>query len=133
MPTAAPRPCTHPGCALLVNGGGLCDTHSAQRARESDARRGTAASRGYTSRWAKARAAYLRAHPLCECPDCQAGAKRITVATVVDHIKPHKGDRALFWDSSNWQAMSKACHDSKTAREDGGFGRAPALSHNASE
>jgi prophage lambdaSa04, HNH endonuclease family protein len=31
----------------------------------------------------------------------------------------------LFWDKTNWQAMSKRCHDRKTAREDGGFGNAP--------
>jgi 5-methylcytosine-specific restriction enzyme A len=28
----------------------------------------------------------------------------------------------LFWDRNNWQAMAKACHDKKTASEDGGFG-----------
>ena len=28
----------------------------------------------------------------------------------------------LFWDSNNWQSMSKQCHDRKTATEDGGFG-----------
>jgi 5-methylcytosine-specific restriction protein A len=28
----------------------------------------------------------------------------------------------LFWDRANWRAMSKQCHDRKTAREDGGFG-----------
>jgi 5-methylcytosine-specific restriction protein A len=33
---------------------------------------------------------------------------------------------ALFWDNTNWQAMAKECHDAKTAREDGGFGRAQA-------
>ncbi|MCB4811684.1 HNH endonuclease [Methylovorus menthalis] len=49
------------------------------------------------------------------------GAKRLTPATVVDHIKPHRGDMALFWDRNNWQAMAKECHDRKTAREDGGF------------
>ncbi|WP_390622926.1 HNH endonuclease [Ralstonia syzygii] len=42
-------------------------------------------------------------------------------ATVVDHIVPHKGDQHLFWRRSNWQALCKACHDRKTAREDGGF------------
>ncbi|AFR18473.1 HNH endonuclease [Burkholderia pseudomallei] len=43
-------------------------------------------------------------------------------ASVVDHIVPHRGDAHLFWDQSNWQAMSKSCHDRKTARENGGFG-----------
>ena len=48
----------------------------------------------------------------------------ITPATVVDHIKPHHGDQRLFWDVGNWQSLCKAHHDSKTATEDGGFGRA---------
>lgn len=45
------------------------------------------------------------------------------VANVVDHIKPHRGDKVLFWDSANWQPLCKECHDRKTATEDGGFGR----------
>lgn len=28
-----------------------------------------------------------------------------------------------MWDECNWQPLCKPCHDSKTAREDGGFGR----------
>jgi 5-methylcytosine-specific restriction protein A len=35
---------------------------------------------------------------------------------VVDHRVPHRGDDHLFWDRSNWQAMSKPCHDEKTGR-----------------
>lgn len=45
-----------------------------------------------------------------------------TAAIVVDHIIPHKGNKALFWDTRNWQPLCKPCHDSKTVREDGGFG-----------
>jgi 5-methylcytosine-specific restriction protein A len=45
-----------------------------------------------------------------------------TPATVVDHIKPHKGNAILFWLVSNWQGLCKHCHDVKTATEDGGFG-----------
>jgi 5-methylcytosine-specific restriction protein A len=41
---------------------------------------------------------------------------------VVDHRIPHRGDKRLFWDQSNWQSMSKTCHDRKTATADGGFG-----------
>ncbi len=43
-------------------------------------RRGSSAQRGYGSRWQKARAAYLAAHPLC-CR-CHEGGT-ITAATVV--------------------------------------------------
>jgi len=96
--------------------------------------RGSAASRGYDSRWRKARLSYLAKHPLCECEECHG--VRIVAASVVDHVVPHRlsealagGDerqiaaaRARFWDSNNWMAMAKPCHDRKTAREDGGFG-----------
>jgi hypothetical protein len=34
-------------------------------------------------------------HPLCRM--CEAEGK-ITVATIVDHVIPHKGDRVLFND-----------------------------------
>jgi len=36
----------------------------------------------------------------------------------VDHIKPHKGDMELFWDSDTWQPLCKSCHDSIKAREE---------------
>jgi len=52
---------------------------------------------------------------------CQARGL-VVVATIVDHIKPHRGDMVMFWDSSNWQPLCKPCHDRKTAREDGGYG-----------
>lgn len=75
-----------------------------------------------TAQWQKLRKAKLTANPLCECDFCTAH-KRVTPATVVDHKIPHKGDRGLFFDYSNLQSLGKNCHDSKTAREDGGFGR----------
>ncbi len=73
----------------------------------------------YGSRWQKARAGYLSHHPLCIEHERQG---QYIQATVVDHIVPHKGNMVLFWDSDNWQPLCEACHDSKTAREDGGFG-----------
>lgn len=93
--------------------------HPKRRA-QSDVR-DTAHRRGYSVRWRAARARYLALHPLCvKC----AAERYVKPATVVDHIKPHKGDPALFWDVSNWQSLCKTHHDQKTAREDGGFGRA---------
>lgn len=50
----------------------------------------------------------------------------VRAASVVDHRRPHRGDMKLFWDRNNWQSMAKECHDRKTAREDGGFGKAGA-------
>lgn len=60
------------------------------------------------TRWRTARAAYLAEHPTCAyC--AQAG--RVAAATVVDHAIPHRGDLELFWDSRNWVACCKPCHD----------------------
>lgn len=74
-------------------------------------------SRIYGRRWQKLRDAYLATHPLCECDD-QCGH----IATVVDHRKPHNGDDRLMYDWDNLRAMTKPCHDRKTASSDGGFG-----------
>jgi 5-methylcytosine-specific restriction enzyme A len=59
-------------------------------------------------------------HPLCV--RCLAQG-RITASAVTDHITPHCGDVTAFWSATNHQALCKACHDRKTATEDGGFGR----------
>ena len=99
-----------------MSDGSRCDRHR----RIVDRERGTAHERGYTSAWTKARQAYLSAHPLC-AEHLRQGA--IVAASVVDHIRPHKADKGLFWDSTNWQPLCKPCHDRKTATEDGGFGR----------
>jgi 5-methylcytosine-specific restriction enzyme A len=79
--------------------------------------RASAHQRGYTSKWQEARAGFLAKHPRCECP-VHRGLPTAPLATVVDHIVPHKGDNALFWQRSNWRAMAKPCHDSKTGRYD---------------
>ena len=118
MPRKPKRPCSYPGCPELTDGQ-YCTQHQKQVASAYNKSRGSAASQGYDGRWRRVRKRYLARHPLCVfCR--QAG--RITPATVVDHIKPHKGDRVLFWDESNWQALCKPCHDAKTAREDGRWG-----------
>ena len=83
------------------------------RQKRQDNRRGSRHERGYTYRWEKARAAFLGEHPLCKA--CyQEG--RVEPATVVDHIKPHRGDLTLFWSTDNWQSLCKRCHDVKTGR-----------------
>ncbi|MET0154758.1 MAG: HNH endonuclease signature motif containing protein [Rickettsiales bacterium] len=83
--------------------------------RETEKRRGSAASRGYGHRWRKERAAYLAAHPLCR--ECERRGE-VRQADIVDHVVPHKGDMAAFWDVSNWQPLCKPCHDRKTLGRD---------------
>jgi 5-methylcytosine-specific restriction protein A len=92
----------------------------AERKREFDQRRATARQRGYTDAWDRAAKLYLFEHPLCVLCARQG---RHTAATQVDHIKPHRGNTALFSDPENWQSLCASCHSRKTATEDGGFGR----------
>ncbi|MDP3809426.1 MAG: HNH endonuclease [Hydrogenophaga sp.] len=122
MPSSAPRPCTHPGCGVLVRDGkGRCAKHQRSDAKAVDELRGTSAQRGYGYKWQQAREGFLRAHPLCVKHEARG---ELVPATVVDHITPHRGDMSVFWLRSNWQPLCKLCHDVKTAREDGAFGRA---------
>ena len=73
------------------------------------------AARGYGHAWRVARAAFLADHPLCVM--CmQAG--RVVAASVVDHIQPHRGDMALFWDRSNWQPLCAHHHSAAKQREE---------------
>jgi 5-methylcytosine-specific restriction protein A len=67
----------------------------------------------YGYRWQKARAAYLKKHPLCVNHERMG---RVVAAVIVDHIIPHRGDKKLFWDVSNWQSLCKNCHDSYKQR-----------------
>ena len=73
------------------------------------------AARGYGYAWQQYRVGYLSRSPLCVM--CQADG-RITSATVVDHIVPHRGDERLFWDESNHQGLCAPCHSSRKAREE---------------
>ena len=61
-----------------------------------------------TRRWRRERAAFLARNPLCTMCEAQA---RTTLATVVDHVVPHRGDPVLFFDPANWQPLCRPCHD----------------------
>lgn len=37
---------------------------------------------------------------------------------VADHVRPHRGDAALFWDRGNLQCLCKPCHDGAKQREE---------------
>lgn len=119
MPYKPKHPCSHPGCKEVIPADErYCDFHRKRKQQQDDTERGTAHERGYTSQWRRARRIYLNANPLCaECR--RQGIDRL--ATVVDHIIPHRGDYGLFWDADNWQSLCKQHHDEKTAKEDGGF------------
>lgn len=70
-----------------------------------------------TSRWQRLREAQLTAQPLCVY--CLA-VEDVTVATVCDHVRPHKGSEELFFDPDNIQSLCAPCHDRIKAREERG-------------
>ena len=108
MPMKPLKPCRHPGCPNLTESS-YCTVHS------SDNQRASAHKRGYTSKWQRKSKLFLKAHPLCV--ECKRNHK-LTPATVVDHIVPHRGNEQLMWSESNWQSLCKRCHDHKTGKHD---------------
>lgn len=115
MPKAAPKPCSHPGCHVLVVTG-KCSAHvNAQRA-EVDRRRGSPTARGYDAHWRRFRLWFLGLHPLCVM--CTAEG-RVVAAEVVDHIVSIRDRPDLRLDPSNCRALCKRHHDQRTATEQG--------------
>ena len=112
MPYRSNIPCKHPGCAALIPHGQMyCDEH--KQLHKND--RAYASERGYGAKWQRERRKFLDSNPFCvKCYE----EGHITMATVVDHIKPHRGDQKLFWNRGNWQPLCKRCHDRKTLTED---------------
>lgn len=108
---APARPCI--GCRKPTRNGSRC----APCARQAEAQRGSAAQRGYGSRWRKIRREVLELQPFCQVPGC------VRLASDVDHAIP----RALGGsdDPENLQALCHAHHSQKTARQSSGWGKKP--------
>ena len=118
MPLRAPSACNEPGCSGLTNKR-FCDKHERKRQQLVDSKRPSAAKRGYGSKWRRLSKLFLQKNPLCTI--CLASGI-VKASELVDHIKPHLGNKILVWLQSNWQALCWSCHSKKTAKEDGGFG-----------
>ena len=84
------------------------------------------AARGYGGRWQRARTTFLSKPENVLCRMCSAGGL-VVVATVVDHVTPHRGNQVLFWDTSNWQPLCKRCHDGRKQREESRIELRPSL------
>lgn len=114
MPRKLPTPCNYPGCPNLSHER-YCEKHKRQEAKRYDQQRGTAAQRGYDSRWRKIRAMVLAEEPLCrEC----ARQGRVVPAQHIDHIDGNVNDMSR----ENLQPLCASCHSRKTARENGRWG-----------
>ncbi|WP_213002631.1 HNH endonuclease signature motif containing protein [Winogradskya consettensis] len=102
----AKKVCSTSGCPALVDTG-RCDSCNGK----AEAKRGSAAQRGYDARWRRTRAAHLGRHPLCPCG---------SIATDVDHIDGlgPKGPRGH--DPSNLRSLCHSCHSQRTGRDQPG-------------
>ena len=68
-----------------------------------------------TARWERLRRkVFLRDLYRCQAKGCG----KTIASPVCDHIKPHRGDEALFWDEGNLQTMCKPCHDSTKQQQE---------------
>lgn len=109
MPTAAPRPCGHPGCGALVrDGSGRCAKH----AKEAWVKPVTATKRITGRKLQGMRKALFMRSPLCAVCECEG---RVTLATQRDHIIPlaeSGGD-----NDDNTQGLCLVCHDKKSIEE----------------
>lgn len=102
------HPCAQPGCPALT-ARRYCAVHQRQRDQVRDARRGTAAMRGYDAAWQRVRRAVL-ARDGGRCQHCGS-----TQHLQVHHIIPlsHGGART---DPRNLVTLCARCH----ARQHGG-------------
>lgn len=109
MPSAAPKPCSQPGCGVLVRDGtSRCGKHQ----REAWAKKPTAPTRTTGRRLQAMRQALFTRQPLCV--ECEK-AGRVTLATERDHIVPlTEGGEDT---DENTQGLCRPCHDEKSLGE----------------
>lgn len=108
MPTAAPRPCTEPGCkAVVVDGSGRCSDHARLKWRKV-----TPTVRITGRRLQRMRERLFKREPLCaECR--RLGI--VKLATQRDHIVPLAEGGAD--DETNEQGLCDDCHEAKSLAE----------------
>lgn len=116
MPKRAAHICK---CGRRVPSGMRC-VCQAQRDRERDKQRGSAAQRGYDAEWQRVSKAFLAEPSNARCSTC--GDPAVLVAHRISIKKaPH-----LRLVRSNWMPSCIACNNRQNIRCEGGFGRTPA-------
>jgi 5-methylcytosine-specific restriction enzyme A len=115
MPTAPLPPCSQPGCPERQP----CPVHARTLALAKEHRRPNRDVRRwyYLAKWVHPvwglRAQVLADNPWCvECQ--QQGI--LEVAVDIDHVIPHRGDPARFWDRGNLAGLCRGHHAAKTRR-----------------
>ena len=102
MTSTSTHPC--PGCLRVTSRPGRCVACGG----------GTTTQRGYGADWRRRRASQLRAHPVCEWPQCGRPA------TEVDHIRPKVQGGSD--EAANLQSLCAWHHRRKTSTQDRRWG-----------
>lgn len=104
--------CEDKSCNRLKNKEKYCDKHyiiNHETKKNHDKYKKVWHKLYYTNTWKRLRIKVLSTNPICaECDQ---------LAQEVDHIVDHKGDRNVFSNLSNLQALCKSCHSSKTMED----------------
>lgn len=109
MPKSAPKPCSHPGCGVLVrDGSNRCQKHQ----RPDWSKKPTATKRVTGRKLQQLRHELFSRDPLCaEC----VRHGRLTLATQRDHKIPlAEGGQD---SEDNVQGLCKPCHEEKSLQE----------------
>ena len=109
MPSAAPKPCSAPGCGVLVRDG---SSRCAKHPKEVWVKPVNATKRVTGRKLQAMRDRLFKSAPLCV--ECERHG-RVTLATQRDHITP-LAEGGLD-DDSNVQGLCTACHDAKSKDE----------------
>jgi len=116
--TLAKRPCAFTqGCTERVESG-FCEKHGGKWKN----RRSASAGWYDTAKWKNERKRFISEFPLCGMRTrgqkpvmSECHAKQLLVpAKQVDHVVPHRGDEARFWDRDGWQSLCASCGAKKS-------------------
>lgn len=99
--------CTHPGCRVVVRGGGTkCEKHKAVKSDRPRRKRDKFLD---CNAWRRTSAAKLQETPWCE--ECERkGRGQAVPAHDVDHILPRCSHPNLAFEPSNLQSLCLSCH-----------------------
>lgn len=109
MPISAPKPCSHPGCGVLVRDG---TSRCAKHVREAWTKKPTATKRITGRKLQALRARLFEGNPLCVVCERQGFT---VLATQRDHIVSLQEGGTD--DEANTQGLCQTCHDEKSERE----------------
>lgn len=110
MPSKPKKPCAFQGCPCLVSAGEMyCEEHKLLRQKQYDRYNRTPGhNERYGKAWRRVRAAYAKAHPLCE--ECLKEGKLVPLDEV-HHLVPLSKGGTNKWE--NLMSLCKSCHTKK--------------------